>query len=193
MHRSAYKDTMLNSAFTSLDTIVFFVYFIIVAAYGIWVYQRKRKTSGSASHDYFLAERSLTWCAIGASMIASNISAKQFIGMSGSGFKMGMAIAVYELMGALTLILVAVVFMPVYRKNGIYTMPQFLEQRYSTRVASIMAVFWLALYVIVNLTLILYLGALAISAIVGINLWLCMVFLAVFAVVITLGGMKVIG
>ena len=184
---------MLNQTFSSLDSFVFFVYFVVVAGYGIWVYQRKRKSSGSASHDYFRAEGSLTWWAIGASMIASNISAEQFIGMSGSGFKMGMAIAVYELMAALTLILVAVFFMPVYRKNQIYTMPQFLEQRYSKRVASIMAVFWLLLYVIVNLTSILYLGALAISAIAGLNLWFCMVFLAVFAVIITLGGMKVIG
>ena len=184
---------MQNQTFSSLDTFVFFVYFLVVAGYGIWVYQRKRKSSGSASHDYFLAEGSLTWWAIGASLIASNISAEQFIGMSGSGFKMGMAIAVYELMAALTLILVAVFFMPVYRKNQIYTMPQFLEQRYSKRVASIMAVFWLLLYVIVNLTSILYLGALAISAIAGLNLWVCMVFLAVFAVIITLGGMKVIG
>lgn len=184
---------MQNPTFSSLDTFVFFIYFVVVAGYGVWVYQKKRKTSGSASHDYFLAEGSLTWWAIGASMIASNISAEQFIGMSGSGFKMGMAIAVYELMAALTLILVAVFFMPVYRKNQIYTMPQFLEQRYSSSVATIMAVFWLSLYVVVNLTSILFLGALAISAIAGISVWACMVFLAVFAVIITLGGMKVIG
>ncbi|WP_020652439.1 sodium:solute symporter family transporter [Massilia niastensis] len=183
---------MQNATFSSLDTTVFFIYFLIVAGYGLWVYRRKQRT-GSASHDYFLAEGSLTWWAIGASMIASNISAEQFIGMSGSGFKMGMAIAVYELMAALTLILVAVFFMPVYRRNRIYTMPQFLEQRYSKGVATIMAVFWLSLYVIVNLTSILYLGALAISAIAGISVWGCMVFLAVFAVIITLGGMKVIG
>jgi len=183
---------MQNSTFSSLDTFVFFVYFIIVAGYGFWVYKRKQR-SDSASHDYFLAEGSLTWWAIGASMIASNISAEQFIGMSGSGFKMGMAIAVYELMAAFTLILVAVFFMPVYRKNRIYTMPQFLEQRYSGSVSTIMAVFWLSLYVVVNLTAILYLGALAISSIAGIDVWACMLFLAIFAVVITLGGMKVIG
>jgi len=183
---------MQNTAFSSLDTFVFFVYFIIVASYGFWVYKRKQR-SDSASHDYFLAEGSLTWWAIGASMIASNISAEQFIGMSGSGFKMGMAIAVYELMAAFTLILVAVFFMPVYRKNRIYTMPQFLEQRYSGSVSTIMAIFWLSLYVVVNLTAILYLGALAISSIAGIDLWACMLFLAIFAAVITLGGMKVIG
>ena len=183
---------MQNSTFSSLDTFVFFVYFIIVAGYGFWVYKRKQRST-SASHDYFLAEGSLTWWAIGASMIASNISAEQFIGMSGSGFKMGMAIAVYELMGAFTLILVAVFFMPIYRRNRIYTMPQFLEQRYGRTVATVMALFWLSLYVIVNLTSILYLGALAIGAIAGIDVWTCMVFLAVFAVIITLGGMKVIG
>ena len=181
---------MQNTAFSSLDTFVFFVYFVIVAGYGYWVYKRKQRST-SASHDYFLAEGSLTWWAIGASMIASNISAEQFIGMSGSGFKMGMAIAVYELMAAFTLILVAVFFMPVYRKNRIYTMPQFLEQRYSGSVSTIMAIFWLSLYVVVNLTAILYLGALAISSIAGIDVWACMLFLAVFAAVITLGGMKV--
>jgi SSS family solute:Na+ symporter len=183
---------MQNPTFSSLDTFVFFVYFIIVASYGFWVYKRKQRST-SASHDYFLAEGSLTWWAIGASMIASNISAEQFIGMSGSGFKMGMAIAVYELMGAFTLILVAVFFMPIYRRNRIYTMPQFLEQRYGSTVATVMALFWLSLYVIVNLTAILYLGALAIGAIAGIDVWTCMVFLAVFATIITLGGMKVIG
>lgn len=178
---------------TAFDTLVFFFYFFVVAGYGIWVYRRKQRGSGSASHDYFLAEGSLTWWAIGASLIASNISAEQFIGMSGSGFKMGMAIAVYELMAAATLVIVAVFFMPVYLKNHIYTMPQFLEQRYSKSVATLMALFWLALYVIVNLTSILYLGALAISSIAGVAVFPCMVALALFAVVITLGGMKVIG
>ena len=114
---------------SSLDYIVFFVYFAIVASYGLWVYRRKTKSSTSASHDYFLAEGSLTWWAIGASLIASNISAEQFIGMSGSGFTMGLAIATYEWMAAATLIIVAVFFIPVYLKNKIYTMPQFLNQR----------------------------------------------------------------
>ncbi len=178
---------------TTLDLIVFAFYFVVVAGYGLWVYRRKQRGSGSASHDYFLAEGSLTWWAIGASLIASNISAEQFVAMSGSGFKMGMAIAVYELMAAATLIVVAVFFMPVYLKNRIYTMPQFLEQRYNKRVATIMAVFWLLLYVIVNLTSILYLGAVAMSSISGIALLPCMIALAVFAIIITLGGMKVIG
>jgi SSS family solute:Na+ symporter len=175
------------------DYLVFILYFIIVAGYGYYVYQKKRQRTTTASHDYFLAEGSLTWWAIGASLIASNISAEQFIGMSGSGFKMGLAISTYEWMAAATLMIVAIFFIPVYLKNKIYTMPQFLSKRYNGTVAMIMAVFWLLLYVVVNLTSILYLGALAINSISGINTTLCMYLLAVFAIFITLGGMKVIG
>lgn len=175
------------------DYLVFFLYFIVVAGYGYWVYRKKKKETVSASHDFFLAEGSLTWWAIGASLIASNISAEQFIGMSGSGFKMGLAISAYEWMAAATLIIVAVFFIPVYLKNKIYTMPQFLNQRYNGTVAMIMAIFWLMLYVVVNLMSILYLGALAIHGISGLDLTLCIGLLAVFAIFITLGGMKVIG
>ena len=174
------------------DYFVFLVYFLIVAIYGIWIYRRKKKAVTTTT-DYFLAEGSLTWWAIGASLIASNISAEQFIGMSGSGFKMGLAISSYEWMAAATLIIVAVFFMPVYLKNKIFTMPQFLHQRYNSTVAMIMAIFWLLLYVFVNLTSIIFLGALAISSISGISFTACMLALAVFAVIITLGGMKVIG
>ncbi|WP_426062644.1 sodium/sugar symporter [Flavobacterium sp. DSP2-3-1] len=174
------------------DYIVFLCYFILIVGYGIWIYKRKKKEETN-SKDYFLAEGSLTWWAIGASLIASNISAEQFIGMSGSGFKMGLAIATYEWMSAFTLIIVAIFFIPVYLKNKIFTMPQYLNQRYNSNVAMIMAVFWLLLYVLVNLTSILYLGALAISSISGLDITLCMIFLAFFAVMITLGGMKVIG
>ena len=176
----------------SLDKLVFVIYFLIVAVYGFWVYRRKKKAV-TASHDFFLAEGSLTWWAIGASLIASNISAEQFIGMSGNGFKMGLAISTYEWMAAATLVIVAIFFIPVYLKNKIYTMPQFLSTRYNDTVAMIMAVFWLLLYVVVNLTSILYLGALAVSSIAGLNLTACMYGLAIFAIVITLGGMKVIG
>jgi len=182
----------MNSLQTK-DYLVFLGYFVIVASYGYWIYHKKKKATITASHDYFLAEGSLTWWAIGASLIASNISAEQFIGMSGSGFKMGLAISTYEWMAAATLIIVAVFFIPVYLKNKIYTMPQFLNQRYNGTVAMIMAVFWLLLYVVVNLTSILYLGALAINSISGINTTACMYMLAVFAIFITLGGMKVIG
>ena len=176
----------------TLDYAVFLIYFLIVAFYGWWIY-RKKKADKENSKDFFLAKDSLTWWAIGASLIASNISAEQFIGMSGSGFKMGLAIATYEWMAAATLVIVAVFFIPVYLKNKIYTMPQFLHQRYNGTVAMIMAVFWLLLYVVVNLTSILYLGALAINSISGINLTACMYLLAVFSIIITLGGMKVIG
>lgn len=174
------------------DYIVFLVYFVIVSAYGYWIYNRKKKAL-TDSKDFFLAEGSLTWWAIGASLIASNISAEQFIGMSGSGFKMGLAISTYEWMAAVTLIIVAVFFIPVYLKNKIYTMPQFLNQRYNSTVAMIMAVFWLLLYIVVNLMSILYLGALAISGITGFDIYLCIFLLAIFAILITLGGMKVIG
>src|SRR5436189_3732328 len=150
------------------DYIVFFVYFVVVSAYGYWIYTRKRRAV-TDSKDFFLAEGALTWWAIGASLIASNISAEQMIGMSGSGFKMGLAISTYEWMAAATLMIVAIFFMPIYLKNKIYTMPQFLTHRYSGTVSTIMAVFWLLLYVIVNLTSILYLGALAVSTISGIG------------------------
>src|ERR1700760_4686605 len=176
----------------TLDYIVFLCYFLIVACYGFWIYNRK-KAAQSSSKDYFLAEGSLTWWAIGASLIASNISAEQMIGMSGSGFKMGLAISTYEGMAAATLVIVAIFFIPVYLKNKIYTMPQFLNQRYNGTVAMIMAIFWLALYIVVNLMSILYLGALAVSSISGINIIVCIFLLAIFAVIITLGGMKVIG
>ena len=182
----------MNSLQTK-DYLVFLGYFVIVASYGYWIYHKKRKATITASHDYFLAEGSLTWWAIGASLIASNISAEQFIGMSGSGFRMGLAISTYEWMAAATLMIVAIFFIPVYLKNKIYTMPQFLHQRYNGTVAMIMAVFWLLLYVVVNLTSILYLGALAINSISGINTTACMYMLAIFAIFITLGGMKVIG
>ena len=174
------------------DYIVFLCYFAIVAGYGLYIYYKKKSASGD-SKDYFLAEGSLTWWAIGASLIASNISAEQFIGMSGSGFKIGLAIATYEWLAAATLIVVAVFFLPVYLKNKIFTMPQFLNVRYNGTVSMIMAVFWLLLYIVVNLTSILFLGALAVSSISGLDFQLCMIGLAVFAIVITLGGMKVIG
>lgn len=183
---------MQNSSLFAWDYVVFFVYFLIVAGYGYYIYNRKKKAL-TDTKDFFLAEGSLTWWAIGASLIASNISAEQFIGMSGSGFKMGLAISTYEWMAAATLVVVAIFFLPIYLKNKIYTMPQFLLQRYDSRVSTVMAIFWLLLYVFVNLTSILYLGALAVQTISGFSFVTCMIGLAVFAVIITLGGMKVIG
>jgi SSS family solute:Na+ symporter len=181
----------------SLDYIVFFIYFIAVSGYGYWVYHRKmyhQKRAGEMnSKDFFIAEGSLTWWAIGASLIASNISAEHFIGMSGSGFALGLAISSYEWMAAATLIIVAIFFIPIYLKNKIFTMPQFLAQRYNDTVATLMAIFWLLVYVFVNLTSIIYLGALAINSISGISFFWCMVGLGIFSIVVTLGGMKVIG
>lgn len=182
------------NSLSGLDLLIFVVYFVLVAGYGYWVYNKKKKASTSASHDYFLAEGSLTWWAIGASLIASNISAEQFIGMSGNGYFVGVAVAAYEWIAALALIIIAVWFMPVYLKNKIYTMPQFLKTRYNETVSLIMAIFWLLLYVFVNLTSILYLGAIAISGLIGPEyLHTVLVALAVFSLIITLGGMKVIG
>jgi SSS family solute:Na+ symporter len=175
------------------DKIVFVLYFLMVASYGYWVY-RKKKDTVSESQDFFLAEGSLTWWAIGASLIASNISAEQFIGMSGEGFFVGVAIAAYEWIAALGLIIIAVWFIPIYLKNKIYTMPQFLKTRYNESVALVMAIFWLLLYVFVNFTSILYLGAVAINGLLGGDyLHLVMIGLMLMALIITLGGMKVIG
>jgi len=176
----------------SADYIVFFIYFIVVSSYGYFIYHRKKKKV-TDSKDFFLAEGALTWWAIGASLIASNISAEHFIGMSGSGFALGLAISTYEWMASATLIIVAVFFIPVYLKNRIYTMPQFLSQRYNDTVATILAVFWLLVYVFVNLTSIIYLGALAVSSISGISFEACMTGLGIFSIVVTVGGMKVIG
>ncbi len=179
-----------NLAFA--DYAVFIIYFIVVSVYGYVIYRKREKNEHDAK-AYFLAEGTLTWWAIGASLIASNISAEQFIGMSGEGFFLGVAVAAYEWVAAIALIIVAVWFIPVYLKNKIYTMPQFLKTRYNESTALIMAVFWLFLYVFVNLTSILYLGAVAINGLAGGGyLHLIMVGLAVFALLISLGGMKVV-
>src|SRR5918995_1319171 len=183
----------MNKNLAFADYAVFIIYFIIVAGYGYTIY-RKRKKNEHDAKAYFLAEGTLTWWAIGASLIASNISAEQFIGMSGEGFFLGIAVAAYEWIAAVALIIIAIWFIPVYLKNHIYTMPQFLKTRYNETVALIMAVFWLFLYVCVNLTSILYLGAVAINGLVGgQQLHTIMLGLAIFALIITLGGMKVIG
>ncbi|MXV17640.1 sodium:solute symporter family transporter [Hufsiella ginkgonis] len=177
-----------------IDYVVFIIYFVIVASYGIYIYRKDRKVNKD-TQDFFLAKGTLTWWAIGASLIASNISAEQFIGMSGNGFFVGVAVAAYEWLAAIALIIIAVWFIPIYLKNKIYTMPQFLKTRYNETVALIMAIFWLFLYVFVNLTSILYLGAVAINGLLPGQEYLhvVMIALAVFAVIITLGGMEVIG
>jgi SSS family solute:Na+ symporter len=182
--------------FSTIDYVIFVVYFIVVSSYGYWVYSRKKIKGISDSKDFFLAEGSLTWWAIGASLIASNISAEQFIGASGQGFAVGLAVAAYEWVAAIALIIVAVWFIPIYLKNKIFTMPQFLHTRYNETVSFVMAIFWLFLYVFVNLTSILFLGALALNNLSGgdqDSMHYIIIALAVFALFITLGGMKVIG
>ena len=176
----------------SEDYLVFFIYFLFVSAYGYYVYRRK-KSATTDSKDFFLAEGSLTWWAIGASLIASNISAEHFIGMSGSAYALGLAISTYEWMAAATLIIVAVFILPIYLRNKIFTMPQFLARRYSQQVSTLMAVFWLLVYVFVNLTSIIYLGATAIASISNLSFGWSIAGLSVFSIIVTLGGMKVIG
>ncbi len=156
----------MNPAFHTIDIIVVAIYLLVIVALGLWV-SRKKNNKEKTAEDYFLASKSLPWWAIGASLIAANISAEQFIGMSGSGFAGGFAVASYEFMAALTLIIVAKFFLPIFMKQGIYTIPEFVERRYSTQLKTILAVFWIALFVFVNLTSVLFLGGKAIDTIVG--------------------------
>ena len=180
---------------SNFDLSIFFIYFISVAVYGsIIFFKRRPATAGSGASDFFLAKGSLKWWAIGASIIASNISAEQFVGMSGAGFSLGLGIATYEWWAGIgALIIVAVSFLPVYNHNHIETMPQFLAKRYDNRVSSTLSVFWLILYVVVNLTSILYLGALSLEKMTGMPFIIGAISLAIFAMIITLGGMRVIG
>ncbi|HLT74228.1 MAG TPA: sodium/sugar symporter [Ohtaekwangia sp.] len=150
----------------SMDIIVFVAYCVLILGIGLWV-SRDKKGHQKSAEDYFLAGKSLPWWAIGASLIAANISAEQFIGMSGSGFAIGLAIASYEWMAAITLLVVGKFFLPIFIKKGIYTIPEFVEKRFSTNLKTILAVFWLALFVFVNLTSVLYLGARALDTIIG--------------------------
>lgn len=152
--------------FSAVDLGVFIGYILIIVSLGLWV-SRSKKGHERDSKDYFLAGKSLPWWAIGASLIAANISAEQFIGMSGSGFAIGLAIASYEWMAAITLIIVGKYFLPVFIEKGLYTIPQFIEQRFSTNLKTILAVFWVALFIFVNLTSVLYLGGKAIDTIMG--------------------------
>ena len=152
--------------FSTIDTIVFCAYALVIIALGLWVSRDKEGHQKNAT-DYFLAGKSLPWWAIGASLIAANISAEQIIGMSGSGFAVGLAIATYEWMGAVTLIIVGKYFLPIFIEKKIFTIPEFVEKRFNTTLKTILAVFWIALFVFVNLTTVLYLGALALDTIMG--------------------------
>jgi len=177
----------MNTSFETLDYIVFVLYALVILGVGLWV-SRNKKGKTKSTEDYFLASKSLPWWAIGASLIAANISAEQFIGMSGSGFAGGLAIATYEWMAALTLIVVGKFFLPIFIKKKIYTIPEFVEQRYSSQLKTILAVFWIGLYVFVNLASVLYLGGLALQTILGIEMLTAVIGLAAFAAAYSLYG-----
>ena len=178
--------------FATIDYVVFGAYSALIIGVGLWV-SREKEGHEKDTADYFLAGKALPWWAIGASLIASNISAEQFIGMSGSGFRLGLAIASYEWMAAVTLLVIAWFFLPIYLEKGIFTMPQFLEQRYDGRVRTLLAVFWLLVYVFVNLTSVLYLGALALEGIMGVPLFWGIAGLAAFATVYSIyGGLEAV-
>ena len=178
--------------FSILDGVIFFVYTVVIIGVGLWL-SRPKKGVEKTTSDYFLAGRSLTWWAIGASLIAANISAEHFIAMSGSGFAIGLAVACYEWIAAAVLIIVAKFFLPVFLRTGIYTMPQFLTQRYDRRVSTSLSIFWMLMYIFVNLTSVSYLGALALEKVLGIPLIYGIIGLSLFTAVYSLwGGLKAV-
>jgi SSS family solute:Na+ symporter len=181
----------MNGNFTFIDYFIFGLYAIVIISVGLFV-SRTKKGVEKTAEDYFLAGKTLPWWAIGASLIAANISAEQFIGMSGSGFAVGLAIASYEWMSAITLIIVGKYFLPVFINQGLYTIPEFVEKRFNTSLKTILAVFWISLFVFVNLTSVLYLGAKALDTIMGAGdgssvVWF-MIGLALFAAAYSLWG-----
>ena len=165
----------LTMQLTTLDIVIIVVYAIGLFSLAQWVSRSGGQRKDST--DYFLASKNLPWWAIGASLIAANISAEQIVGMSGSGYAIGLAIASYEWMAALTLLIVGKWFLPIFLANRIYTMPQFLEQRYGPRIRTLMAVFWLALYIFVNLTSIIWLGSIAVTKVAGVDQTMALVAL----------------
>ena len=178
--------------FTLIDWIVFVGYAVLILSVGLWV-SRTKKGKQKTAKDYFLADRSLPWWTIGAALISANISAEHFIAMSGSGYAIGLAIAAYEWIAAIVLIFVAKYFLPIFIEKGIFTMPQFLTQRYDKRVSTSLAVFWLLVYVFVNMTAVTYLGALAMERILGVPLIYGIIGFAAFSALYSLwGGMKAV-
>jgi solute:Na+ symporter, SSS family len=177
----------------TIDAAVVIAYAVGIFALAQWVSRDRAGAGPKNTTDYFLASKDLPWWAIGASLIAANISAEQIVGMSGSGYAIGLAIASYEWMAAATLLIVGKFFLPIFLRNGIYTMPQFLERRYGPSIRTLMAIFWLALYVFVNLTSIIWLGSIAVTKVAGIDQDLALVLLGVFALVYQLrGGLKAV-
>jgi SSS family solute:Na+ symporter len=156
----------MKVTFELLDYIIFGLYAILIVSVGLYV-SRSKDNKQKTAEDYFLAGKSLPWWAIGASLIAANISAEQFIGMSGSGFAVGLAIASYEWMAAITLLIVGKFFLPIFINQGLYTIPEFIEKRFNTNLKTILAIFWITLFIFVNLTSVLFLGAKALDTIMG--------------------------
>ena len=177
----------MTTQFEFLDYLIFAAYASLILGVGLYM-SRDKKGHQKNAEDYFLASKSLPWWAVGASLIAANISAEQFIGMSGSGFKLGLAIASYEWMAALTLIIVGKYFLPIFIEKGLYTIPEFVEKRFSTNLKTILAVFWIALYIFVNLSSVLYLGSLALETIMGVPKIYGVIGLAAFAAAYSLYG-----
>lgn len=181
----------MGTGFELLDYAIFIIYALVIVGVGLWVSRTKDGHERNAE-DYFLASKKLPWWAIGASLIAANISAEQCIGMSGSGFSVGLAIASYEFMAALTLVIVGKYFLPIFIEKKLYTIPQFIEQRYSANLKTILAIFWIALFVFVNLTSVMYLGAKALDTILGVGdestIWMGILGLACFAAAYSLWG-----
>ncbi len=182
----------MNAGFSTLDYIVFILYAVIIVGLGLWVSRTKKGTTKTAD-EYFLANKSLPWWAVGASLLAANISAEHFIGTSGSGFAIGLGIAAYEWIAAIALIIVAKYFLPVFLDKGIFTMPQFLNQRFNRGVSTAFAVFWLLVYVFVNLTSVSYLGALALEKIMGVPLIYGIIGLLLFSGIYSIyGGLEAV-
>jgi len=175
-----------------LDIFVLIAYAVILFGVAIYV-SREPKGHAKSTEDYFLAGKSLPWWAIGASLIAANISAEQIIGMSGEGYRIGLAIAAYEWQAAIVLILVAKYFLPIFLKREIYTMPQFLDQRFGKGVKTTMSIYWIALYTLVNLTAVLWLGGIAVETLTGLNIIVAMAALGTFAIAYSVfGGLKAV-
>ena len=178
--------------FNTLDWIIVGIYCVGLIALATYV-SRTTGNKERTAEDYFLAGRSLPWWAIGASLIAANISAEQIIGMSGQGFVVGMAIAVWELTAAIALIVMAKFFLPLFLEKKIYTMPQFLEQRFDKRVSLVLSFFWLTVYVFINLTTVLWLGSIAINTLTGLSLTNGLILLALLSLAYSLsGGLKAV-
>ena len=177
---------------STIDYVIFAIYCILVLSVGLYV-SRTKKGEKKGTGDYFLAGRGLSWWIIGTSIISANISAEQFIGMSGSGFAIGLGMATYEWIACLGLILVAKFFVPIFLEKKVYTMPQFLEQRFDGRVKSVMAFFWLLVFIFINLTSIFYLGALTIEKVLGVPMFVGVIGLALFAGIYSIyGGLKAV-